>query len=327
MNYLKGAIPLKNKKKISIIAALTCFIILLIHLINKLIFFVSSLKETLYSGNSNTYHWRFGKIFYTKKGSGSPLLLIHDLDCTSSDYEWKELVNVYAEHYTVYTIDLLGCGRSEKPKLTYTNYMYVQLITDFIKNVIKQKTNIVATGKSTSIVTMACFTNSELFNNLIFINPSDISEQNKFPTNKHKLLKHLIECPIIGTSIYNIIVNKYFIKYKFSNEYFYKSNDVKRKYIEAYYEASHLSGASSKYLYSSIKSHFTNINIVHAIKEINNSIYIIGGEEANHIDKIISDYTNLNPSIEATVIPESKLLPQLEKPVEIYYLTRIYLSE
>lgn len=59
------------------------------------------------------------------------------------------------KQHTVYTIDLLGCGRSEKPYLTYTNYLYVQLITDFVKEVIKDTPTVIATGSSISFVTLA----------------------------------------------------------------------------------------------------------------------------------------------------------------------------
>ena len=50
-----------------------------------------------------------------------------------------KVIDKLAENHAVYALDLLGCGRSEKPKITYTNYLYVQLISDFIKNVIHEK--------------------------------------------------------------------------------------------------------------------------------------------------------------------------------------------
>ena len=43
--------------------------------------------------------------------------LIHDLDPTASSYEWKAVTKKLAENHTVYAIDLLGCGRSEKPNM------------------------------------------------------------------------------------------------------------------------------------------------------------------------------------------------------------------
>ena len=179
---------MKKGHKITLVVAFSAILIFLIYILNKIVFVVSTMKELLYSANSNYFNWRFGKIFYTKRGSGTPVLLIHDMDCTSSDYEWREIVQKLSETHTVYTLDLLGCGRSDKPKMTYTNYLYVQLISDFIKNVIKHKTDIVSTGKTSSAVIMACYIDTQLFGNLILINPSKLSGMNKVPKYKHKLL-------------------------------------------------------------------------------------------------------------------------------------------
>ena len=82
----------------------------------------------------------------------------------------EESVGKLAETYTVYTIDLLGFGRSEKPNLTYTNYLYVQLLSDFIKSEIGHRTDIIASGSSAALGIMACSNSPELFNQLLFIN-------------------------------------------------------------------------------------------------------------------------------------------------------------
>ena len=68
-------------------------------------------------------------------------------------------------------LDLLGYGLSDKPNMTYTNYLYVQLILDFIKNVIGEKTDIVASGDSSSIAIMACHNDPESIRNVILLNP------------------------------------------------------------------------------------------------------------------------------------------------------------
>ena len=61
------------------------------------------------------------------------MLLLHDLHCASSGREWQYIEDTLAQDHTVYTLDLLGCGRSDKPAITYTNFLYVQLIVTFIK--------------------------------------------------------------------------------------------------------------------------------------------------------------------------------------------------
>lgn len=139
-------------------------------LINKYIKMSAVSRNLLAQPEPRCYRWRLGNIYYTKTGTGKPLLLVHDLTHASSGCEWDSLIPLLKEHYTIYTIDLLGCGRSEKPNLTYTNFLYVQLLNDFVKSEIGRRTNIVATGASAPIATMACGYNPDLFGADVFIN-------------------------------------------------------------------------------------------------------------------------------------------------------------
>lgn len=285
---------------------------------------MASMKDLLYSKNGNYYQWRFGKIFYTKQGKGLPLLLIHELNHTSSDVEYRLLIDHLSSKHTVYTVDLLGCGRSDKPKLTYTNYLYVQLINDFIKNIIGSKTNVIASGSSSTIAIMACNTDQQLYNKLMLINPENLSLLNKIPVKRHKLLKCLLEFPLVGTVLYNIVSSKRYIRYDFYNNYFYCAYKAKSKYIDAYYESAHKSGASSKYLYSSIRTHYTSTNINHSLKNINNSIYLILGQHEQDGKQTLSQYKELNKAIEFSVLDNTKHLPQLESPKELLSLCDIF---
>ena len=114
-----------SKHKLLTLAALTTIAAGVVHVANRVIVASSQLKEMLDFSNHNYYDWRFGKIYYTKKGTGSPLLLIHDTMPGASGYEWSRIEKQLAQEHTVYTIDLLGCGRSEKPEITYTNFALI----------------------------------------------------------------------------------------------------------------------------------------------------------------------------------------------------------
>lgn len=317
---------MKSKAKSRIIS---CFLIttisfFVIHIINRIIFAVSTLKDILNTSRGNYYEWRFGKVYYTKQGNGSPVLLIHDLYPSSSSYEWIEIVKTLSSTNTVYTIDLLGCGRSEKPNLTYTNFLYVQLISDFIKNVIQHKTDAVVSGRSGSAVLLACNNNKELFNKIILINPDSLYKLSQIPTKRTKALKFLIELPILGTLIYHIIFCKQNIKSAFHN-YYEDTSRLKSKHILAYYESAHLDKSTSKYLFACIKGCYTNMNIIHSLKEINNSIMIIGGGHESQIETTIDNYCYYNPSIESIIIENTKHLPQLESPDKVIELIKLYL--
>ena len=129
----------KHSKRLLTAAALVMTTTATIHIINKVIAASACLKEMLDTDVRNYYHWRFGDIYYTKKGKGSPILLIHDMLPGGSGYEWTRIEDELALEHTVYNLDLPGCGRSEKSGMTYTNFVYVQAICDFIKNVIGEK--------------------------------------------------------------------------------------------------------------------------------------------------------------------------------------------
>lgn len=314
------------KKKFKNLFFHSALAIILLHSINVLVNFIATIRELLPLKSGNYYDWRFGKLYYEKQGSGNPLLLIHELNAGGSSQEWNNVVKELSKDHTVYTIDLLGCGRSEKPKLTYTNFLYVQLLSDFIKNVIGHKTDVMVSGSSSQLVLMACHYSDTLFNRIVLVNPDNLKQLNKIPSKKTKTLKFLLEVPIIGTTIYHILTGKYNFDHEFMEHYFYNPFKVDDNYIHAHYEAAHLDHASGKYLYASLIGGYLNANILPALKAINQSIYIIGGDKEPHISDTIYGYQEWNPSIEAATIEKSKHFPHMEMPDEFLDTVSFYLS-
>ena len=131
------------KKKLGTAAIFTGALLGTMHVVNRIFNYISTADNLLNNDNYEYYDWRFGEIAYKKSGSGKPVLLIHDLNVCSSLYEWNKIEKRLSKTNTVYRLDLLGCGCSDRPILTYTNYLYVQLITDFIKHIIGEKTDII----------------------------------------------------------------------------------------------------------------------------------------------------------------------------------------
>lgn len=290
-----------------------------ISLINKYIKLTAISKNLLASDiNKNIFHWRLGDIYYSKVGSGKPLLLIHDLDATSSSYEWHKMIPALSKDYTIYSIDLLGCGRSEKPCLTYTNYVYVQLISDFIKSEISHRTDVIATGVSSSFVIMSCANTPDLFNRLMLINPESLNTCNQLPGPYSKYYKRFLDFPVIGTLLYHIAVSKKSIKESFINNFYAETKSIKDSSIDAYYEASHL-GFSPKSIYACVRCNYTKCNLTNALKKIDNSIYLIGGDHKKHIKEILLEYIDYNPAIEYSIIKGTNHLPQLEKPADLLF--------
>lgn len=314
-----------NKNKAMTLLALAAGGTAALALINKYIKITAVSKNLTYEPESLCFKWRLGNIHYTKSGSGKPLLLLHDLNYSSSGYEWNLLIDKLNRRYTVYTIDLLGCGRSEKPNLTYTNYLFVQLICDFIKSEVGHRVNIIATGESASLAVMACNNSPDLFDQLMLINPDDLLSCCKIPGKRSKLYKFILDFPILGTLLYHIASSKTMLNEAFSTKYFYNPYSVKPVMIDHYYESAHL-GACPKAVFSSLECNYTKCNIVNALKKIDNSIFIIGGAEKDSIKEIIDEYKSYNPAIESSLIPKTKHLPQLENPEKLMEMISMFFA-
>ena len=283
-------------------------------LINKYIKVSATSKKLLSHPEPSIYKWRLGDIYYTKKGKGSPILLIHDMLPGGSGYEWGKIEDDLALEHTVYNLDLPGCGRSEKSGITYTNFVYVQAICDFIKNVIGEKTDVIVNGYAVSFVVMACHNEKDLFNKIMMVNPVSLSSLKQMPGKKEKLLRRCLEIPVFGTLVYHMVVSRDAVNNEFIENYAFDPFHPDRDLQDAYYEAAHRGGCYAKNVYANKASKYMNIDITRGLKEIDNSLYIVEGEAENNGEAIVEAYKNVNPSVEAVTLKETKHFPHVEAP-------------
>ena len=293
--------------------------------INKVIGKIATSKDLLNTRNKEIFNWRFGDISYSVTGEGKPVLLIHNLKEDSSSIEWSQIIPELSMNHTVYTIDLLGCGLSDRPDMICTSFMYTQLVSDFVRDVIKKKTNIVVTGKSAAFVLEACSNEPDLYGDLILINPDSIRNFRKAPSKRTKTAVFILKLKIIGTFIYHMMCRKKKIYNYFEEDGFYDKENIPEALVDCYYEAAHIGGMNAKNLYTSLKGRYTNVNIVRALKEINNNVHILASEELPNIRKNMKEYQYHNPAVEVEYVDYVKELPQLEAPEKVLDYLKIYM--
>ncbi len=82
------------------------------------------------------------RVHYFVGGHGTPLLLIHGLGARSED--WTAEMPQYAKNgFRVYAVDLLGCGRTDRPDIDYTIGQQVELIQGFLTAVHLEKADVI----------------------------------------------------------------------------------------------------------------------------------------------------------------------------------------
>ncbi|MCC8045159.1 MAG: alpha/beta hydrolase [Clostridiales bacterium] len=290
--------------------------------------YIDSLVETNNTKTNGKYfNWEYGKIFYKVAGEGKPVLLIHDLNVFSSENEWTELCAELSKNYKVYLIDLLGCGRSDKPALTYTNFLYVQLITDFIKKIIKEPVIIAATGMSSTFVLKADSLEPNLMNKIFIINPPSLQSLRKEATRYSKLLEQFFNLPVIGKACYYYATRKENAEYYLSEKCFFNPFQLREATVKSAYLAAHQGKGNGKHLYASLKANYLNVNITNTANETHTAKILISGEEEPGAVEIAREYQNLYESISIKMIKATKKLPQLEAPEKVYSIINETVNE
>src|SRR5207247_10846540 len=90
--------------------------------------------SNLIGGEEGGFEWRDRRVAFTKRGSGPPILLIHGIHAAAWSYEWRNNVDALARANTVYTIDLLGFGMSDRPAIRYSARLYLSLTSDLVRS-------------------------------------------------------------------------------------------------------------------------------------------------------------------------------------------------
>ena len=261
------------------------------------------------------FEWKGCRIFFKKFGkTGKPILLLHDIQAASSSEEWSMVVQELSKNHRVFVMDLLGCGRSDKPAIIYTNFLYVEIILEFIKSVICEKTFLVVSSNTSQIALMASAYDSSKFNGFVLINPPSIESTGRTPSAKTRFLMQMLKFPMIGSLLYNILYSKRNIEKYFKEDFFFNTSKVTDKLLQTYFEAAHLQDGGGRYLEASLSGQFINMDISHALKNLSLPLSIFYSDSYKNKELIARSWKKHKPTILLTKLTRTGLYPQLELP-------------
>jgi len=118
-------------------------------------------------------------IFYTVKGEGEPLLLIHGYG--AGIWVWEKQIDILSQSYRVYALDLIGHGFSDRPKIPYTSETYIHFLRDFMDGVGIERATLIGNSMGGGIAWAMAILFPERVDRLILIDcvPPDVLQQVK----------------------------------------------------------------------------------------------------------------------------------------------------
>jgi pimeloyl-ACP methyl ester carboxylesterase len=191
-------------------------------------------------GEELIFHWRGYRVAYTRQGSGEPLLLVHDLASGAWSWDWHRNAAALAANHTVYTLDLLGFGRSDRPAIRYSAALYLQLLSDFAARVIGEPCVLGGSGIAAAYAIELGARNPQRYSALVLSVPSGLVPGDD--PGVSETMRLLLQAPIIGTAIYNATVTRSALRRELE-PLFARAASVTPEMIEARYAAAHQPGA------------------------------------------------------------------------------------
>ena len=278
----------------------------------------------LIGGEEGGYEWRGRRIAFTKRGSGPPILLLHGIHAAAWSYEWHDNVDYLARGNTVYTIDLLGFGRSDRPAIRYSARLYISLISDFVHQVVGQPCVLVASSLSGAYAIVLGARDPERFPAIALIAPTGLVRLNKQAGVTNEAGRLAVEAPIVGTAMFNALVSKRSIRYYLEKTY---SDDsiVTEELVDIYYWAAHQRGA--RHAPAAFLSGHLNIDVRHALRRLTQPALLVWGEEGSAAP--IEEYRGfraIKPDMELAVLTPAGDLPHDERPDDFNVILSTWLT-
>ena len=164
-------------------------------------------------GNQRDWVWRGWQTRYTyirpteSNHKTTPLILLHGFG--TSIGHWRQNLAVLGEHHTVYALDMLGFGASEKASVSYKVDFWVEQIYDFWRMFIRQPVVLIGNSIGSLVALAAAATYPDMVQGLVMLSLPDPSlEQEAIPQFLRPvvtLIKSIVASPPVLKTLFRLV--------------------------------------------------------------------------------------------------------------------------
>ena len=268
----------------------------------------------LIGGEEGAYAWEGHRVAYTRRGEGPPVLLVHSIHAAAWSYEWRHNVDALARDHTVYTIDLLGFGRSDRPPLEYSARLYVSLLLDFTRDVVGGPCALVGSSLGAAFVVAVAARDPERFPAVVLVGPVGIKHLSWPPGRAGDATQALIRSPLAGSALFNALVTRPSMRF-FLGQTYAADGYVTPELLEAYWRTAHQPGA--RYAAAAFVGMHLNLNVADAARRLTQPVLIAWGDQAKEVPRAeLEAYEEAVPHVRVEHFAPCGSLPHDERSAE-----------
>ena len=281
--------------------------------------------DSALGGEAHFFRWKHGRVFYKTSGAenpGAPLVFIHGVGAGASSFMWRKNFDDLARDFRVYAFDLLGFGFSDKPAAaSYSADLYVDLITDFIREVSGYPVNIIASSLGAAYAIRVADEHPELINSMVLNGPAGSDALNRRPGMAGAAFYGLLQSPVLGTSFYNVMASERSIRDYARDNLFYDHHRVTDRLVANLYATSHQAGA--QHAIAAFLAGYLNTDTQSPFSRLSQPVVLVWGKQdaTTPLDKAWA-LQELNPRASLEVFDYCRMMPEQEQPEKFNSLVR-----
>lgn len=171
-----------------------------------------------YYNNQQDWLWQGWKVRYTvvhNPQSKVPVILLHGFG--GSIGHWRQNIEELAKYHTVYALDLLGFGASEKPVAPYGIGLWVEQVYAFWQTFVQVPSVLVGNSIGSVISLAAAGTHPEMARGVAMISlPDTFSSEESIPTAIRpwvRSLKSALTSPLLLQPLFHLVRQPWIVRH------------------------------------------------------------------------------------------------------------------
>lgn len=241
---------------------------------------------------------------YIEKGDGEPVILLHGYFYDS--YQWSKNIDVLAQHFKIYAMDLWGFGYSTREPMDYDYQVYADQLLKFMDTLNIQWASLVGQSMGGGTCILFCTQHRERVNKLILVASSGMP-------NPPTLLTRIACMPKVGEFLFGM---------KGSRKGILKTNFIRDKrlltdeYVENVTRFHKIKGTTEALLKILRKQFWdTLFNQIHELGKMDIPILIVWGRQDKSIPvKLAEDMHRILKGSQLEILDPAGHCPNDEQP-------------
>lgn len=167
-------------------------------------------------GERRFYEWRGHRVAYVERGQPAagqpPLVFVHSIHAAASSAEWRNIIEPLSQSHRCVVLDLLGFGASDRPPLHYTAQLYIDLIGDFLRDVVGQPATLVGSSLGATYAIAAAHAQPRAVHAVVAIGPAGITRLYAPGGALNRAVESLFRSEVPGAALFRALVSRWSIR-------------------------------------------------------------------------------------------------------------------